>query len=347
MPNTSLAKNYLHVDFEHPGDADVMLLKRSPLPNLTKEQVLIKVAYAGVNGPDVAQRRGAYPPPKDASPILGLEVAGEICALGDGVTQWQLGDKVTALVPGGGYGEYVATYASHCLPIPQGWTLEQAAAIPETFFTVWGNLFMRAGLKPGETVLIHGGSGGIGSAAIALAKAFGARVIATSGSDDKCDYCLSLGADLALNYQDDFVKPVMEYTSNMGVQLVFDIAGGDFINQNLKALAVDGRMVSVAMQRGAQAQVDIFRIMAKRIIWTGSTLRPQSVEAKAKIAAELRQKVWPLLNMSQQDQANINKLVPNISARFTLADTIAAHRLMESGRHRGKIVLTVQEPETN
>ncbi|AQS38073.1 putative NAD(P)H quinone oxidoreductase, PIG3 family [Shewanella psychrophila] len=345
MSNILLPQDYLHVDFDHPGDAGVMFLKRSILPKLAKNQVLIKVAYAGVNGPDVAQRKGVYPPPKDASPILGLEVAGEICALGDEVSQWQLGDKVTALVPGGGYGKYVATDACHCLLIPKGWTLKQAAVIPETFFTVWGNLFMRAGLKSGETVLIHGGSGGIGSAAIALAKTFGARVIATSGSDDKCDYCLSLGADLALNYQDDFVKPVMEYTSNMGVNVVFDIAGGDFINQNLKALAVDGRMVSVAMQRGSQAQVDIFRIMAKRITWTGSTLRPQSVEAKASIAAELRKKVWPLLNMTQEGEASTNKLVPNISARFSLADCVSAHRLMESGRHRGKIVLAVHGEE--
>ncbi|NRB24376.1 NAD(P)H-quinone oxidoreductase [Shewanella sp.] len=347
MPNASLPLDYLHVDFEHPGDADVMFIKRSPLPELAKDQVLIKVAYAGINGPDVAQRKGAYPPPKEASPILGLEVAGEVCALGAEVSQWQLGDKVTALVPGGGYGEYVATHSSHCLPIPKGWTLEQAAAIPETFFTVWGNLFMRAGLQSGETVLIHGGSGGIGSAAIALAKAFGARVIATSGSDDKCDYCLSIGADLALNYQDDFVQPVMEYTSNVGVDLVFDIAGGDFINQNLKALAVDGRMVSVAMQRGPQAQVDIFRIMAKRITWTGSTLRPQSVAAKAKIASELRHKVWPLLALTREGDVNTNKLVPNISARFSLADSVAGHQLMESGRHRGKIVLSVhgEEPD--
>ncbi|MPY26173.1 zinc-binding dehydrogenase [Shewanella psychropiezotolerans] len=347
MPNILLPQDYLHVDFDHPGDADVMFFKRSSLPELAKDQVLIKVAYAGVNGPDVAQRKGAYPPPKDASPILGLEVAGEVCALGAEVSQWQLGDKVTALVPGGGYGEYVVTHYSHCLPIPQGWTLEQAAAIPETFFTVWGNLFMRAGLQSGETVLIHGGSGGIGSAAIALAKAFGARVIATSGSDEKCDYCLSLGADLALNYQDDFVQPVMDYTSNLGVNLVFDIAGGDFINQNLKALAVDGRMVSVAMQRGPQAQVDIFRIMAKRITWTGSTLRPQSVEAKANIASELRQKVWPLLELTRDGESCNNKLVPNISARFSLADSVGAHRLMESGLHRGKIVLSVHGEESD
>lgn len=340
MTNASLPLDYQHIDFLEPGYADVMFLNCSPMVKPAKDQILIKVAAAGVNGPDVAQRKGVYPAPKGASPILGLEVAGEVCGLGDDVSQWQLGDKVTALVPGGGYGEFVVTYAEHCLPIPQGWALEEAAAIPETFFTVWGNLFMRAGLAAGETVLIHGGSGGIGSAAIVLAKAFGARVIATSGSDEKCEYCLGLGADLALNYQQDFVAPVIEHTQGQGVDVVFDIAGGDFINQNLKALAVDGRMVSVAMQRGPKAQVDIFRLMAKRITWTGSTLRPQSIEAKSRIACELLEKVWPLLNKAADDRTH--RLVPNIFARFPLSECVSAHQLMESGTHRGKIVLSIE-----
>lgn len=341
MPHKPLPQDYLHIDFELPGDADVMKISRSPLQIPLHGQVLIRVAFSGVNGPDLAQRKGVYPAPKEASSILGLEVAGEICALGEGVSQWQIGDQVTALVPGGGYGEYVLTYPKHCLPVPQGWTLEEACAIPETFFTVWGNLFMRAGLTAGETVLIHGGSGGIGSAATVLAKAFGAQVIVTSGSDEKCEYCRSLGAELVLNYQQDFVEPVMAFTQGRGVDVVFDIAGGDFINQNLKALAIDGRMVSVAMQRGPKAQVDIFRLMAKRITWTGSTLRPQSIEAKAKIAEELQTKVWPLLDKGADVHAQ--NLVPHIEARFKLGDCINAHRLMESGTHRGKIVLVIDE----
>ncbi|NMH66916.1 NAD(P)H-quinone oxidoreductase [Shewanella salipaludis] len=332
MPD--LPKDYARIAFSQPGAPEVMHLSRSPLPLPAAGQVLIRVAAAGVNGPDIKQRVGAYPPPADASPILGLEVAGEICALGEGVNAWQLGDSVCALVPGGGYGEYVLTHASHCLPVPEGMSLVEAAALPETFFTVWGNLFMRAGLKPGESVLVHGGSGGIGSTAIQLAHALGARVIATTGSDDKVDYCRGLGADEVLNYRSrDFVEPVLALTRGQGVDVVFDIAGGDFINLNLQALAMDGRMVSVAMQRGAKAEVEIFRLMAKRIRWTGSTLRPQSVAAKAAIAGELREKVWPLLAEG--------KLAPHIFATFPLADAAKAHALMETGSHRGKLVLTV------
>ncbi|RTR37706.1 NAD(P)H-quinone oxidoreductase [Shewanella canadensis] len=344
MPKLSLPSEYGHVTFDKPGTADLMYMTRSPMPILAPGQVLIKVHAAGVNGPDVAQRRGIYPPPQEASPILGLEVAGEICVVAKGVEQWEPGDMVCALVPGGGYGEYAVAYARHCLPVPCGWSFQQAAAIPETFFTVWGNLFMRAGLKAGETVLINGASGGIGSAAIVLAKAFGARVIVTSGSDEKCAYCRNLGADLAINYQDeDFVEPVMEYTQNQGVEVVFDVAGGDFINLNLKVLAMDGRMVSVAMQRGAKAQVDIFRIMAKRISWAGSTLRPQSVTAKADIAEELLEYVWPMLQESIKGGSNklISNLIPNIYAEFPLDECVCAHELMESGAHRGKIVLAL------
>jgi len=342
MSEISLPSEFNHVSFDKPGMADAMYMTRSPMPVLAPGQVLIKVHAAGVNGPDVAQRSGLYPPPQDASPILGLEVAGEICVVANGVEQWKSGDKVCALVLGGGYGEYTLAYARHCLPIPCGWSFQQAAAIPETFFTVWGNLFMRAGLKAGETVLIHGASGGIGSAAIVLAKAFGASVIVTSGSDEKCAYCRDLGADLAINYQDaDFVEPVMAYTKGKGVEVVFDVAGGDFINLNLKVLAMDGRMVSVAMQRGAKAHVDIFRIMAKRISWTGSTLRPQSVTAKADIADELQEYVWPMLQESTLSGTKrlICNLVPNIYAEYPLNECVCAHELMESGAHRGKIVL--------
>lgn len=338
MSGYSLPSHYVHITYDQPGQPDVLRMVRSPLPVIQGDQVLIKVYAAGVNGPDIAQRKGLYPSPEGASPILGLEVAGEIVKVGDGVTRWQLGDKVCALVPGGGYGEYVATYAEHCLPIPEGWRYQEAGAIVETFFTVWGNLFMRAGLKAGETVLIHGGSGGIGSAAIVLAKAFGAHVIATSGSEDKCNYCRGLGADVAINYHDDFVEQVMDYTQERGVEVVLDIAGGDFINQNLKALALDGRMVSVAMQRGAKAEVDIFRIMAKRLTWTGSTLRPQSITAKAEIAEQLLEKVWPLL---ANDSGNLHQLKPHVFAEFVLVECAKAHSLMESGSHRGKLVLVI------
>ncbi|MGL4711111.1 MAG: NAD(P)H-quinone oxidoreductase [Shewanella sp.] len=330
----ALPSEYSHIHVEQAGAPEVMQLSRSPLPIPAAGQVLIRVHAAGVNGPDVKQRVGAYPPPPGASLIIGLEVAGDICALGDGVSQWQVGDKVCALVPGGGYGEYALTYAAHCLPIPTGFSYVQAAALPETFFTVWGNLFMRAGLTAGETVLIHGGSGGIGSTAIQLASALGSTVIATTGQDEKRDYCLSLGAAEVINYRTQhFVAPVMAFTQDKGVNVVFDIAGGDFINLDLQALAMDGRMVSVAMQRGHKAEVEIFRLMAKRIMWTGSTLRPQSVEAKAAIAGQLLEKVWPLLNA--------HKIVPHIFATFPLAQAAKAHALMESGEHRGKVVLTV------
>jgi NADPH2:quinone reductase len=320
------------VTFTHAGAPDVMSFSHNNLLPPEAGQVQIKVHAAGVNGPDIKQRMGAYPAPEGASPILGLEVSGEITAIGDNVSEWKLGDKVCALVPGGGYSQYVNTFAKHCLPIPKGLDFTQAAALPETLFTVWGNLFMRAGLKAGETVLIHGGSGGIGTTAIQLAHAMGADVIVTSGSAEKCEYCLGQGARIAINYNEqDFVEPVLAATQGKGVDVVLDIAGGDFINQNLKALAMDGRMVSVAMQRGPQAQVDIFRIMAKRITWTGSTLRPQSVEAKANIATELAEKVWPLI-----EQGKIS--IP-LDSVYPFEAVVAAHQRMESGLHKGKIVL--------
>jgi NADPH2:quinone reductase len=320
------------VTFTQAGAADVMSFSHNNLLPPQADQVQIRVHAAGVNGPDIKQRMGAYPAPEGASPILGLEVSGEITAIGDNVSEWKLGDKVCALVPGGGYSQYVNTFAKHCLPIPEGLDFTQAAALPETLFTVWGNLFMRAGLKAGETVLIHGGSGGIGTTAIQLAHAMGADVIVTSGSAEKCEYCLGQGARVAINYNEqDFVEPVLAATQGKGVDVVLDIAGGDFINQNLKALAMDGRMVSVAMQRGPQAQVDIFRIMAKRITWTGSTLRPQSVEAKANIATELAEKVWPLI-----EQGKIS--IP-LDSVYPFEEVVAAHQRMESGQHKGKIVL--------
>ncbi|WP_394493213.1 NAD(P)H-quinone oxidoreductase [Shewanella sp. ENK2] len=327
-----------YITFTEPGSAEVMNIAQSHddliAQALTSGQVVINVHAAGVNGPDIKQREGAYPAPKGASPILGLEVSGEIIAVAEGVSQWQVGDKVCALVPGGGYAEQVVTFASHCLPIPKGYSFEQAAALPETYFTVWGNMMIRAGLSKGESVLIHGGSGGIGTTAIQIAKAMGARVFVTSGSDEKCQYCLQQGAELAINYHtQDFVEPILNATDGQGVNVVFDIAGGDFVNKNLKVVAMDGRMVTVAMQRGVRAEVDIFRLMAKRISWTGSTLRPQSVEAKADIAAALRAQIWPLL-----DSGSINIKLDKI---FAFEEVIAAHQYMESGQHQGKIVLKV------
>jgi len=332
---TTLNRHFSHVTVSQPGEPEVMEITQSTLALPSAGQVTIKVYAAGVNGPDLKQRAGAYPPPADASPILGLEVAGEIVALADDVTQWHLGDKVCALVPGGGYAELVNTYAAHCLPIPTGYSYVQAAALPETFFTVWGNLFIRGGLKAGETVLIQGASGGIGTTAIQLASRLGATVFATSGSAEKCQYCIEQGASAAINYNEQhFVEPILAATGGQGVNVIMDIAGGDFINENLKAIATDGRMVSVAMPRGPQANVDIFRLMAKRVIWTGSTLRPQSVAAKAQIAQGLAQQVWPLLSRGEIS-------IP-IDSVFPFAEVVSAHQRMESGQHKGKIVLDLQ-----
>ncbi|MCL1075450.1 NAD(P)H-quinone oxidoreductase [Shewanella dokdonensis] len=322
------------VQFDNPGEPSVLHVADAPVPQPMTGQVLIKVAAAGVNGPDLFQRQGIYPPPPEASPILGLEVAGEIVAVAENETRWQVGDYVCALVPGGGYSEYVLTWAGHCLPLPQGWSMTEAAALPETLFTVWGNLFMRGGLKRGETVLLHGGSGGIGSTAIMLAKAFGCRVIATSGTEEKRDYCLALGADAAFDYHNGaFVEPALAFTEGRGVDVVLDITGGKTINADLKVLALDGRLLSIATREGRMAEVDVALLMFKRILWTGSTLRPQSVAAKAEIAAQLRQMVWPLLERGQ--------LKPTLHKILPLEQAAAAHQLLESGMHMGKVVLTL------
>ncbi|MFQ6372665.1 NAD(P)H-quinone oxidoreductase [Shewanella sp. YIC-542] len=321
------------VQFDTPGEPSVLHVAKVPVPEPAAGQVLIKVAAAGVNGPDLYQRQGLYPPPADASPVLGLEVAGEIVAVGEGEQRWQPGDNVCALVPGGGYSEYALTWAGHCLPLPPGWEMAQAAAIPETFFTVWYNLFMRAALQRRETVLIHGGSGGIGSAAIQLAKAFDCRVIATSSNEAKRQYCIKLGADAALDSRHGaFIASVKTFTDGRGVDVVLDMAGGDNINANLRALATDGRLVSVACRESRMAQVDVGLLMFKRISWSGSALRPLSVATKTDIAAQLRQQVWPLL-------AN-GLLKPHIHQQFSLSQAADAHALLQSGRHFGKVVLT-------
>ncbi len=330
----TLPTNYTHVDFDASGTIESLTFIKKTLPVPSQDQVLIKVYAAGLNGPDIAQRQGLYPAPKGASPILGLEVAGEVVAKGKNVTSWHIGDKVCALVPGGGYGQYAVTHHAHCLPIPDSFNYLLAAALPETLFTVWGNLFVRGKLQANETVLIHGASGGLGNTAIQLAKAFGAKVIATAGSKSKCEHCLGIGADTALDYHsDDLEQQILTATNTTGVDVIFDMAAGDFVNLNLKVLAMDGRMITVALKRGAKSNVDVFRIMAKRITWTGSTLRPQSDAAKAEIAKQLRQHVWPLIIE--------HKIQPVLHKVFDFNDVKSAHKMMEEGKHVGKIVLNL------
>jgi putative PIG3 family NAD(P)H quinone oxidoreductase len=313
----------------------VLTIAEGPLPKPKPGEVLIEVSHAGVNRPDCAQRAGSYPPPADASPIIGLEVAGEIVQCGDGVTSWQVGDTVCALTPGGGYAEYCTTPASFCLPIPKGLTPLEAASLPENFFTVWNNLFDRAHLARGEAVLIHGGTSGIGVTAIQLAKQFDAIVIATAGSDDKAEFCRSIGADHAINYRtQDFVAEVARITQKRGVDIVLDMVGGDYIERNLKSLALEGRLVMIAFLRGGRAEVDFRHIMMRRLTVTGSTLRASPAERKAAIANSLRAKVWPLL------EAGVVK--PVIHRVFPLEEAAAAHALMESSQHIGKIMLEVR-----
>ncbi|WP_142849840.1 NAD(P)H-quinone oxidoreductase [Telmatospirillum sp. J64-1] len=322
------------IEITQPGAPDVLVPAKRPVPVAAAGEVLIQVAAAGVNRPDVIQRQGSYPPPPGASDIPGLEVAGTIVALGDGVTEWKVGDEVCALVTGGGYAEYCTAAASCCMPIPEGFDMEKAAALPETYFTVWHNVFQRARLKEGESLLIHGGSSGIGTTAIQLAKAFGATVYATAGSPEKCEACEKLGADQAINYRlEDYVEVIQAVTDGRGVDVILDMVGGDYIPRNIKCLAMDGRLVSIAFLKGSKAEINLMPVMLKRLTLTGSTLRPQSVAAKAAIAAELRQKVWPLLDAGD--------VAPIIYATFPLDQAAEAHRLMESSDHIGKIVLTV------
>ena len=303
-----------------------------PVPQ--EGQVLIKVAYAGVNRPDVIQRMGYYPPPPGASPLLGLEVSGTIAALGEGVTSWLPGQKVCALTPGGGYAEYCLVPAGHCLPVPDDLPLDQAAALPETLFTVWHNVFERGWAKDGETLLVHGGTSGIGSMAIMLGKLFGLTVIVTCGGADKCAAALQIGADHAIDYKaSDFVDEVARITSGKGVELVLDMVAGDYVARNLKCLADDGRHVTIAVQGGLQAVINMAEVMRRRLTLTGSTLRPRSNEFKALLAQEIRQLAWPLVEAG--------RLRPVMDREFPLADAAAAHARMEAGSHIGKIVLQV------
>ena len=318
------------------GGVENLQLQTMAIPEPTSGEVLIRVYAAGINRPDILQRQGLYPPPADASPILGLEISGEIIACGAGVSDWKVGDKVCALVNGGGYAEYAVAPANQCLPIPSGFSYVQAAALPENFFTVWHNLFQRGKLTSGESVLIHGGSSGIGTAAIQLARAFGTKAFATAGSNDKCRAIESLGAT-AINYRDqDFVAVIKEQTQGQGVNLILDMVGGEYIQRNFSAAAKDGRIVNIAFLHGSKTQVDFMPLMLKRLTLTGSTLRAQSALAKTDIAKELKEKVWPLFE---------NKTIePVIDSVFPFTQVAAAHTRMESSAHIGKIILdlTVQ-----
>jgi NADPH2:quinone reductase len=315
-----------------PGGPEMLVPEPRPLPQPAEGEVLVKVAAAGVNRPDVAQRQGNYPPPKGATDIPGLEIAGEVVALGPGVRRWKLGDKVMALVVGGGYAEYCPAHESHCLPVPAGLSMVEAAAIPETFFTVWHNTFERGRLAAGETLLVHGGSSGIGTVAIQLAKAFGARVVTTAGSAEKCEACRKLGADVAINYKtEDFVTATKAATAGLGAEVVLDMVGGDYIERNYEAAAIDGRIVQIAFLGSSKATVDFRRLMLKRLTHTGSTLRARSVADKAAIARAVEDRVLPLIAAG--------KVKPLIDSTFPLREAAAAHAKMEASTHIGKIVL--------
>ena len=325
-----------HIEISEFGGPDVLQLTEGDAPVPGENQVLVGVAAAGINRPDVMQRRGKYPPPPGASAIPGLEIAGEVIEAGGGVTWPNPGDQVCALVAGGGYAELAVADAPLCLPVPAGLTPMEAAALPETFFTVWSNLFDRAGLKAGESVLIHGGSSGIGTTAIQLAKTFGATVFTTAGNEEKCKVCRELGADLVINYNDeDFVEACKNATAGNGVDVILDMVAGDYTNRNIAAAAVEGRYVIIAGLRGFSAEVSIRSIMLKRLVVTGSTLRPRPVAFKAAIAAGLREQVWPLLESGQ--------VKPIIHTVLPLSKANEGHRLMESSRHIGKIMLQVTE----
>lgn len=323
------------IEISSPGGPDVLrpITMRRPYPEAG--ELLIKVAGAGVNRPDMLQRQGLYPPPPGAPETPGLEIAGTVAVAGRDTKRFKPGDEICALVAGGGYAEYCIVHEDNALPVPAGLSLIEAAGVPETFFTVWTNVFQRGGLKAGENFLVHGGSSGIGTTAIMLAKAFGATVFATAGSDDKCAACAKLGADRAINYMtEDFVEVVKQETSKHGIDVTLDMVGGDYIERNINAAAVAGRIVSIAFLNGPTAEVNFMPLMLKRLTLTGSTLRARSVAQKAEIAAELEQKVWPLLAAGD--------IKPMIDSEYPLAEAAAAHQRMESSQHIGKIILTCE-----
>jgi putative PIG3 family NAD(P)H quinone oxidoreductase len=320
------------IEINEPGGPDVLKPQGLPIPEPQAGQVLIKVEAAGVNRPDMLQRMGGYPPPPGAPATPGLEVAGRVMALGPNVRRYKVGDAVCALVPGGGYAEYCVAAEDNALPVPRGLSMIEASAIPETFFTVWTNVFERGALKPGEMLLVHGGSSGIGTTAIMLASALGSRVIATAGSAEKCEACQKLGASRAINYRtEDFVGAVKDETEGKGADVILDMVGGDYVSRNFQAAAMHGRIVNIAFLKGSKVELDLLPIMLKRLTLTGSTLRPRSVAEKAEIARALEAKVWPLIEAG--------KIKPQIFRTFPLKDAVEAHRLMESSAHIGKIVL--------
>jgi NADPH:quinone reductase len=322
------------VEISAPGGPEVLVPVTRRVPQPKAGEILIRVHAAGVNRPDVLQRAGAYAPPPDASDLPGLEAAGEVVAVGPGGSKWPLGARVCALLPGGGYAEYALTHQDHALPVPEGLGMVEAAALCETFFTVWSNVFQRARLQAGESFLVHGGSSGIGTTAIQLAAARGARVFATAGSEEKCQACLDLGAERAINYREaDFVEAVRAATGGRGVDVILDMVGGSYLPRDVKALAIEGRLVMIAFLGGPKAELNFAQVMTKRLTITGSTLRPQSVETKARIAAELEADVWPLIATG--------RIAPVMDRTFPLEEAAAAHARMESSAHIGKIVLTV------
>lgn len=328
----SLPDKMIGVEVTTPGGPEVLRATTLPLPVPKAGEVLVRVAAAGVNRPDCLQRAGLYPVPADASPLPGLEIAGEVVALGPNTTRWRLGDEVVALTHGGGYAEYCTAHGSHCLPWPAGLPAVEAAGLPETCFTVQHNLFTRAALRPGETVLVHGGSSGIGATALQLAAAYGARVLTTVGSEAKQAFCQRLGAELAINYRtEDWLEVVMAATGKRGVDVVLDMVGGPYVEKNLRALAPDGRYSMIAFLQGAKAEVNFGWVLGKRLTITGSTLRPQSTGQKAVIAREVEENIWPLIAAG--------KYRTEVFRTFPLGDAAAAHALMEASEHMGKIVL--------
>ncbi len=328
----SLPETMACVEIDGKGGPEVLKPATRPLPTPEEGEVLIQVAAAGVNRPDVIQRMGLYPPPPGASDLPGLEVAGTVVAVADGVDGPAVGDTVCALVTGGGYAAYCTAPAATCLPVPDGLDLIQGAGLAETFFTVWTNVFERGALAPGETLMVHGGTSGIGTTAIQMATRLGSKVIATAGSAEKCDACRNLGADLAVNYRDeDFVAAAKTFTDGRGVNVILDMVGGDYVDRNIKAMAPDGRLVFIAFLKGFKVEANMMPIMLKRLTITGSTLRPQPIARKAEIARALRDRVWPLIAAGE--------IKPVVHATFPLAEAAQAHRLMESNAHIGKIVL--------
>ncbi len=329
----SLPTDMQCIEISSPGAADVLHPVRRPLPVPGDDEVLIRVIAAGINRPDILQRQGLYPPPPGASDIPGLEVCGEIVSVGNRESRWQVGQLVCALLSGGGYAEYAIAHENLCLPIPTPFTAIQAAALPETFFTVWSNLFLQSTLKANESLLIHGGSSGIGTTAIQLANALDHRVFVTAGSQEKCQHCLELGAERAINYHDeDFVSEVKALTDGKGVDVILDMVGGDYVQRNIRAAAFRGRIISLAFLQGSKVEVDLMPMMLKQLVLTGSTLRSRPVSEKAEIARSLLDKVWPLLDNGV--------IAPVIHRTFPLHRANEAHHLMESGEHIGKIVLT-------